>query len=108
MKHRLYSYSNWRLPEDKFITYLHRFFGISVEDKYGRYTGFIKKDVCFDIYVPKITNGEFSLKYEECERKHAYNITHLKQVIKELIAEEPERMETLYNYFAQWRKEEII
>ncbi len=87
-----------RLPIDKYTRFMFDTFSIMIEEpaRYGQYTGFIKRNPMYDIYIPFVNDGHIgSLLHHDCRRYSAAGVVDLKLKIKALIKEDPERFADL-------------
>lgn len=100
----LYDTATDRLPIDDFKKVMFKRFYINIEEPagYGSYTGFIKHDPHYDIYVPYLQDGKITgLMRHNCRRYSAAGVVELKLKIKELIKEDPERFKQLAQAVAE-------
>jgi len=100
----LYDTATDRLPIDDFKKVMFKRFYINIEEPAGcgSYTGFIKRDPLYDIYVPYLQDGKITgLMRHNCRRYSAAGVVELKRKIKELIKEDPERFKQLAQAVAE-------
>lgn len=79
-------------------------FYINIEEPagYGNYFGFIKRNPCYDIYIPYLEDGKIAgLMRHNCRRYSAAGVVDLKLKIKALIKEDPERFKQLAQAVAE-------
>ena len=70
-------------------------YGIAIDQR-GTYKGFVLKDCDYYIYIPKIDeNGDFSMKWDQCERRHAWTFPEVIKTINEMYKRDPERFNIL-------------
>lgn len=97
----LYNTKIDRMKTDKYISYIFSKLGIMVQTDLSQYKshGFIMKDVWYKLYVPYVENNDiFSFRSENMEYFGCfYGIIELKQKVKQLIKENPERFIELAN-----------
>lgn len=90
----IYSTKIDRLPMDDYIKWMFRKFSIIIEvpAQYGHYTGFIKRNVMYDCYLPFVKDGHIgSLLHHDMRRYSGSSTTDLKQRLKRMMREDPER-----------------
>lgn len=104
MTKKIYDYALSRLKADDYIREMNSRFGISIVDKSRGYKGFIKYGVYYEIFIPIVIDGEFSLRRENCRRIAISDIVSVKKEIKKRFVQDPGTFQVLYNYFSKWRK----
>ena len=91
----LYNTKIDRMKTEQYKSYMFRKLGVMIDEDLSSYKskGFIMKDVWYRLYVPYIEDGDiFSFKRENMEYFGCfYGIIELKQKVKQLIKENPER-----------------
>ena len=94
----LYDTATDRLPIEDFKKVMFKRFYINIEEPtgYGNYSGFIKHNPRYDIYIPYLEDGKIAgLMRNNCRRYSAAGVVDLKYKIKQLIKEDPERFKQL-------------
>lgn len=94
----IYNTATDRLPIEKYTRFMFDTFSIIIEEsvEYGQYTGFIKRDPMYDIYIPFVNDEHIgSLLHHNCRRYSAAGVVELKLKIKAMIKEHPERFAEL-------------
>ena len=83
------------MKTEQYKSYMFRKLGVMIDEDLSSYKskGFIMKDIWYRLYVPYIEDGDiFSFKRENMEYFGCfYGIIELKQKVKQLIKENPER-----------------
>lgn len=100
----LYNTATDRLPIEDFKRVMFKRFYINIEEPagYGTYSGFIKRNPCYDIYVPYLEDGKITgLMHHNCRRYSAAGVVDLKLKIKAMIKEDPERFKQLAQAVAE-------
>ena len=95
--------TDW-LPIEDFKKVMFKRFYINIEEPagYGNYSGFIKRNPCYDIYIPYLEDGKIAgLMRNNCRRYSAAGVVDLKYKIKQLIKEDPERFKQLAQAVAE-------
>ena len=91
----LYNTKIDRMKTEQYKSYMFRKLGVMIDEDLSSYKskGFIMKDIWYRLYVPYIEDGDiFSFKRENMEYFGCfYGIIELKQKVKQLIKENPER-----------------
>lgn len=91
----LYNTKIDRMKTEQYKSYMFRKFGVMIDEDLSSYKskGFIMKDIWYRLYIPYIEDGDiFSFKRENMEYFGCfYGIIELKQKVKQLIKENPER-----------------
>lgn len=97
----LYNTKIDRMKTEQYKSYMFRKFGVMIDEDLSSYKskGFIMKDIWYRLYIPYIEDGDiFSFKRENMEYFGCfYGIIELKQKVKQLIKENPERFIELAN-----------
>lgn len=91
----LYNTKIDRMKTEQYKSYMFRKLGVMIDEDLSSYKskGFIMKDIWYRLYIPYIEDGDiFSFKRENMEYFGCfYGIIELKQKVKQLIKENPER-----------------
>lgn len=91
----LYNTKIDRMKTEQYKSYMFRKFGVMIDEDLSSYKskGFIMKDIWYRLYIPYIEDGDiFSFKRENMKYFGCfYGIIELKQKVKQLIKENPER-----------------
>lgn len=106
MKH--YTTKIDRMRGEQYKSYMLSNFGILIREDCKNMTikGFIIKDIWYFLYLPKVTNGTIeSFRFEKMEYIGSYSrMTYVKQRIKQLIKDNPERFEEFYTTMKEIRQ----
>ena len=91
----LYNTKIDRMKTEQYKSYMFRKLGVMIDEDLSSYKskGFIMKDIWYRLYIPYIEDGDiFSFKRENMEYFGCfYGIIELKQKVKQLIKENPDR-----------------
>lgn len=110
----IYSTAVDRLPMDDYIRWMFHTFSIIIEEpaQYGHYTGFIKRNAMYDCYFPFVKDGHIgSLLHHDMRRYSGSSTTDLKQKIKRMMCEDPERFielaEATKRGHEEWKRKKL-
>lgn len=95
----LYNTKIDRMTQENYKRYLFQTFGIEIyEISECRYTGFIKRNARYHMYVPILVDGDIiSLKHDDMRHHYCSDIAGVKFRMKQWCKTDPEMLYALHN-----------
>lgn len=102
----LYNTKIDRMTQENYTRHLFQTFGIEVyEVAECRYTGFIKRNATYHMYVPILVDGDIrSLKHDDMRHYYCADIAGVKYRMKEWCRNDPEMLYALHNAVCKMKK----